>query len=409
MKTNIFLIVISLLAGIGILAYLSLSSLLDKTSQAERQRAPTEHSGHTSATTKPEERQEAVTTQNGNGTERPAVEISHEKQQLIGVKTTSANIKPLQKVIRTVGRIEYDERRLATVTMKFEGWIEKLYIDYSGKYVKKGDPLVEIYSPELIASQQEFIEILRWKSEIENSKIRSEVDRMLLRDAERIVYAAKQRLRYWDITEEQINKIERSGKPLRTLTIHSPVNGYAVQKMALTGMRVMPGERLFDIVDLSSVWIIADIYEYELPLIKVGLKARINLSYFPGKEFTSNIEYVYPVLSADTKTAQVRFTLPNHGGQLKPQMFTNIEIKIDLGNRLLIPKDAVIDTGIRKIVYVDKGEGYFEPREVLLGLRDDNNIEVLKGLKPGENVVSSATFLVDSEAKLKGIVPLSSR
>jgi Cu(I)/Ag(I) efflux system membrane fusion protein len=408
-KKNILLIVLSLLACIGILAYLSLSSLLNKTSRDERQRAPSEHSGHTSATAKPEERQEAATTQNGNGTEGPAVEISREKQQLIGVKTTLANIKPLQKVIRTVGRIEYDERRLATVTMKFEGWIEKLYIDYSGKYVKKGDPLVEIYSPELIASQQEYIEMLRWKSEIESSKRRSELDKMLLRDAEQIVYAAKQRLGYWDITEEQIKKIEHSGKPIRALTIHSPVSGYAVQKMALTGMRVMPGERLFDIADLSSVWIIADIYEYELPLIKVGLKTRINLSYLPGKEFTSNIEYVYPVLSADTKTARIRFTLPNHGGQLKPQMFTNIEIKIDLGNRLLIPKDAVIDTGIRRIVYVDKGEGYFEPREVLLGLRDDNNIEVLKGLKSGEKVVSSAAFLVDSEAKLKGIVPLYSR
>ncbi len=408
MKKGFPLIILSLILGIGIIVYFSLSGSIKKPSTAEKQQSSSEHQGHTSGTVKPEGKPEANNQEGNNAAETPAIEISPEKQQLIGVKTTSATVKPLQKIIRTVGRIEYDERMLATINTKFEGWIERLYVDYTGKYVNKGDPLAEVYSPELIASQQEFIDSLRWKAASESVKPDNGLSKMLSRDAEQITAAAKQRLGYWDITEEQIKKIERTGKPIRTLTIHSPVSGYVVQKTALRGMRVMPGEKLFDIADLSSVWIISDIYEYELSLIKVGMNARISLSYLPGREFSSSIEYVYPELSGDTRTARVRFTLPNPGGQLKPQMFTNVEIKIELGKRLLIPKDAVIDTGTRKIVYVDKGEGYFEPREVLLGLRDDYNIEVLKGLKSGEKVVSSATFLIDSESKLKGVVPLHS-
>ncbi|MBI5026792.1 MAG: efflux RND transporter periplasmic adaptor subunit [Nitrospirae bacterium] len=358
--------------------------------------------------------------------EAPTVEIPTELQQLIGVKTTEVSVKPLQKIIRTVGRIEYDERKLATVNTKFEGWIEKLYVDYTGKYLKRGEPLAEIYSPELFATQQEFINLLRWAKQSKIKETRDErqetskynnsslvtrhssldVKDMLSRDAETIIEAAKQRLRLWDITDAQVKIIEETGKPIRTLTLYSPVDGYVVQKMALQGMRVMPGEKLFDIADLATIWVISDIYEYELPLIKTGQTARISLSYFPGKEFSSRIDYVYPTLSGDTRTAKVRFTIPNIGGQLKPQMFTNVEVKINIGKRLAIPEDAVIDTGTRQIVYVDKGEGYFEPREVSLGLRVDGMVEVLKGLKAGEKIASSGNFLIDSEAQLKGIKPL---
>lgn len=345
--------------------------------------------------------------------EPPTVEIPLEKQQLIGVKTEAAVIRPMQKIIRTVGRIEYDERRITTVNTKIEGWIEKLYVDYTGKYVKKGDPLVEIYSPELIATQQEFINALKWAKQITPPTLPlakggngGGVVSMLSKDAEAIIEAARQRLRLWDITEEQIKKIEDTGKPIRTLTIYSPASGNVIQKMALQGMRVMPGEKLFDIADLSIVWILADIYEYEMHLMKTGQTAKITLSYFPGREFSSTIDYIYPSLAGETRTAKVRFSLPNHDGKLKPQMFTDVAMKIDLGKRLSIPDDAVIDTGIRQIVYVDKGEGYFEPREIKAGLRADGMVEVLKGLKPGEKVASAATFLIDSEAQLKGVKPL---
>ncbi len=338
--------------------------------------------------------------------EAPTVEIPAEKQQLIGVKTTVVAVMPLERVVRTVGRIEYDEKKLATINTKFEGWIEKLYVDYTGKYVKKGEALAEVYSPELMATQQEFLNVLKWSRQSSQSSRQSAVGTMLSKDAETIVEAARQRLRLWDISDDQIRKIEESGKPIRTLTLYSPVNGYVVQKMALKGMKVMPGEKLFDIADLSTVWIISDIYEYELPMIKVGESAKLTLSYFPGREFSSRIDYVYPTLSGETRTGKVRFSIPNPGGQLKPQMYTNVMIKIGLGKRLAIPDDAVIDTGTRQVVYVDKGEGLFEPREVMLGVRAEGFREVLMGLKAGEKVASAATFLIDSEAQLKGVKPI---
>ncbi len=337
--------------------------------------------------------------------EAPTVEIPTDRQQLIGVRTVKAAIKPMHRIIRTVGRIEYDERKLGTANTKIEGWIEKLHVDYTGRYVKKGEPLAEIYSPELVATQQEFLNILRWAGQ--SPSVKDERTAMLLiKDAKTMLDAAKERLRLWDINDEQIKKIETTGKPIRTLTVYSPVSGYVLQKMAVQGMRVMPGEKLFDVVDLSSVWVVSDIYEYELPLIKVGQTARIGLSYFPGKEFSSQVDYIYPSLASETRTAKVRFTIPNPDGALKPQMFTNVEIKINLGNRLTVPSEAVIDTGVRQIVYVDKGEGNFEPREVTTGLKVDELVEVTDGVKAGEKVASSANFLIDSEAQLKGVTAL---
>jgi Cu(I)/Ag(I) efflux system membrane fusion protein len=354
--------------------------------------------------------------------EAPQVEIPPELQQRIGVKTVKVAVKPIQKTIRTVGRIEIDERRQATVNTKIEGWIEKLYVDYTGRYVKKGEPLAELYSPELLATQQEFINTKKWAGKqtmptsqeshnhgapVETPAPASALKQMLEKDATATLEAARQRLRLWDISEKQIKKIENTGQPTRTLTLYSPVSGYITQKMVVQGMKVMPGEKLFDIADFSSVWIVADIYEYELSSVRIGQPVKITLSYFPGREWTSRIDYIYPVFSAETRTAKVRLTLPNPGGQLKPQMFTNVVIQIDMGNKLMIPDSAVIDTGRGKVVYVDRGNGYFEPREIQTGLNADGAVEVLRGLKSGEKVASSANFLIDSEAQLKGVKPLS--
>ena len=338
--------------------------------------------------------------------ETPQVEISSEQQKLIGVKTIKVSLKPIQKVIRTVGRIEADERKQTTINTKVEGWIEKLHVDYTGRYVKKGEPLVDIYSPELLATQQEFLAVLKWAAQPGEKKKDDQLGLMIAKDAEAALDAARQRLRLWDISDAQIKQIQQSGKPVRTLTLYSPVSGFVMQKMAVQGMKVMPGEKLFDIADLSTIWIIADIYEYELPFVKVGQQAKITLSYFPGKELSSKIDYIYPTISADTRTAKIRLTLPNPQGRLKPQMFTNVEIRISLGKKLVIPESAVIDTGKGQVVYVDKGEDAFEPREVELGLRADGVVEVLRGIKAGEKVASSANFLIDSEAQLKGIKPL---
>ena len=226
--------------------------------------------------------------------EAPTVEIPLEKQQLIGVKTIAASVQPLQKIIRTVGKIEYDERKLTTVNTKVEGWIEKLYVNFTGIYVKKGEPLADIYSPELWATQQEFINVVRWAKKTgkgaadrgktaDSSGDTQNLAAMLSKDAESIVDAARQRLKLWDISDEQIKKIEDSEKPIRTLTIYSPVSGYVLQKYATQGMKVMAGEKLLDVSDLSIVWVVADIYEYELPFIKVGDTARIQTELFPGQ------------------------------------------------------------------------------------------------------------------------------
>ena len=352
----------------------------------------------------------------------PQVEIAPELQQRIGVKTVKAAVKPIQKTIRTVGRIEIDERKQATVNTKIEGWIEKLYVNYTGRYVKKGEPLAEIYSPELLATQQEFINTKKWAGkqtiktpqEGHDHRVRTEpaepvsgFKKMLEKDATATLEAARQRLRLWDISEEQIKKIEQTGQPVRTLTLYSPVSGYVTQKMAAQGMKVMPGEKLFDVADFSHVWIIADIYEYELSTVRVGQPVKVTLSYFPGRVWSSRIDYIYPVFSADTRTAKVRLTLANPEGRLKPQMFTNVEIRISLGRRLTIPDSAVIDTGRGQVVYVDRGNGAFEPREVQTGVRADGAVEILRGLKTGETVASSANFMIDSEAQLKGVKPLS--
>jgi membrane fusion protein, copper/silver efflux system len=334
--------------------------------------------------------------------EAPTVEIPLDKQKMMGVKTVTVAPRQIGKTIRTVGRVEYDERKLATVNMKYEAWIEKLYADYTGMQVKKGEPLAEVYSPELLATQQEFLNTLNWAKSSGEVK-EGVVAGMLTRDAEAIIAAARQRLRLWDITDEQIKHIEETGKTMRTMTLVSPLDGTVVQKNAIQGMRVMPGEKLFDIADLSTVWITADLYEQDLALINPGETARISLSMLPGKELSAKIEFVNPTLTGDARTVKVRMTVPNPGGRLKPQMFANVDIRVGMGSRLAVPDDSVLDTGTRQIVYVDKGEGYFEPREVKLGTRADGYREVLSGLKSGEKVARSATFLIDSEAQLKGV------
>jgi Cu(I)/Ag(I) efflux system membrane fusion protein len=346
--------------------------------------------------------------------EETTVEIPPEKQQLIGVRTIEASMRPLSKVIRAVGRIEYDERKLATINSKVEGWIEKLHVNYTGKYVKKGELLADIYSPELFATQLEYLNLLKWKTEKAHRLQRNlefrwgdrygTTGQMITFDIDALIQVARQRMRFWDITDEQIEEVEENGEPMRTFTLHSPVTGYVVQKPALQGKRFEVGERLFDIADLSTVWVISEVFAHEIPFIKVGQPAKIHLSFFPDKEFSSKIDLIYPNLSGETRTIRVRFIIPNPGAQLKPQMFTNTEISIDLGKRLVIPEDSFIDTGTKKVVYVDKGDGYFQPKEVTLGLHGEGMVEVVKGLQAGDKVVAAANFLIDSESKLKGVV-----
>ncbi len=335
----------------------------------------------------------------------PALEIPVEKQQLIGIRTVVAKMQPMQSIVRTVGRVEYDERGLATINTKFEGWVEKLFVNATGSYVKKGQPLAEIYSPELYATQKEFLNTLRWAKK--NKGAGSEnIQIMLARDAETMIEAAKQRLLLWDISEAQIKTIAETGKPIRTLVIQSPVSGSIIQKPVVQGMRLMPGEKMFDIAELSTLWLVADLYESQMAQVKIGQKATITFDNFPDRVFTATIDFIYPTLTGETRTAKARCILPNPDGLLKPQMFAKMEIKAEQGERLAVPDDAVIDTGATKIVYIGKGAGVFEPREVMTGLKAGGLTELLMGVTPGEKVVATANFLIDSEAQLKGIAPL---
>jgi Cu(I)/Ag(I) efflux system membrane fusion protein len=327
------------------------------------------------------------------------VQISPEKQQLIGVKFGTVEMRPLEKVIRTVGRVDYDEKRIVTVSPKIGGWIEDLYVDFTGRFVSKGEPLLTIYSPELVSTQEEYLIALRAKKDLAKSSFPE-----VAGSGTSLAESAKRRLKLWDISDDQIKALEESGQVKKTLTLHSPFSGFVLEKAAYNGMNVMPGIALFKLADLSVVWLYADIYEYELPFIRLGQQASVQLSYIPGEIFTGKAIYIYPSLNPETRTAKVRFEIPNPHGKLKPEMYANVEIKVHLGQKLAVPEGAIIDTGLRQLAIVDKGSGYFEPREVKVGSKVEGYYEVIKGLKAGERVVTSANFLIDSESKLKEAV-----
>ena len=324
------------------------------------------------------------------------VQISPERQQLIGVKMGTVEMKPLEKVIRTVGRVDYDEKRLVTISPKIGGWIEDLYVDFTGRFVQQGEPLLTLYSPELVSTQEEYLLALRAKKDLIKSPFPE-----VASSGNTLVESAKRRLKLWDISDDQIKALEESGQVKKTLTLHSPFSGFVLEKTAYKGMNVMPGMALYKLADLSVVWLIADIYEYEIPFVRLGQQASIQLSYLPGETFTGKAIYISPYLDANTRTAKVRFEFPNPHGKLKPEMYANVEIKVHLGQKLTVPEGAIIDTGIRQLAIIDKGNGYFEPREVKVGSKVEGYYEVIKGLKAGERVVTSANFLIDSESKLK--------
>lgn len=327
------------------------------------------------------------------------VQISPERQQLIGVRFGTVEKRALQTVVRTVGRIDYDEKRIGTISPKISGWIEDLYVDFTGRFVREGEQLLTIYSPELVSTQEEYLLALKAKLEWSKSPF-AEVSE----GGNLLAESARRRLKLWDISDAQIEALEKSREPMKTLTLYSPFTGYVLKKMVTRGQFVEAGMAIYTIADLSVVWLIADIYEYELPSIRLGQKAAIEMAIYPGEAFTGKVIYIYPFLDPQTRTAKVRFEFANPHDKLKPEMFANVEIRVNLGDRLAIPEGAVIDTGVRKIVIIDRGSGYFEPREVKLGAKAGEVFEVIDGLKAGERVVTSASFLIDSESKLKEAV-----
>ncbi len=326
------------------------------------------------------------------------IRIDPVTMQNMGVRLGRVQRKTLIKHIRTVGNITYDETKIFTVNTKFNGWIEKLYVNFVGENVKKGQPLFDIYSPDLVTAQAEYLLALRqYRSLSKNSYSR------IREGAQRLLEASHTRLRYWDLTNEQIEQISKTGKVQKTLTIYSPAFGVVTKKIAFKGHYVKKGEHQYEIVDLSSVWVDVDVYEYELPWVRKGIPADMELAYIPGKRFKGEVLFIYPYLEAKTRTVKLRLAFPNPDYQLKPGMYANVFLKsVIVRDSLVIPQEAVIDSGVRQIVFVAVGEGRFQPREVNIGLEgNENDYQVLAGLNEGEEIVLSAQFMFDSESRLR--------
>jgi Cu(I)/Ag(I) efflux system membrane fusion protein/cobalt-zinc-cadmium efflux system membrane fusion protein len=322
------------------------------------------------------------------------IKIDPVTQQNMGIRTAVVEKGPLMRTIRTYGHITPDETRTAQVSLKTSGWIEKLYVDFTGKYVEKGQPLFEIYSPELVAAQEEYLVAYRT------------LDRLSSKSSKDLLDSSLRRLRYFDVPESEIREIEKSGIVKKSLKIHSPFTGFVIEKNVEEGVFVKKGTRVLRIADLSRVWVEAHIYEYELPWVQEGQDAEMTLSYLPGKIFSGKVTYVYPYLQPKTRDVVIRLEFENPDLQLKPDMYANVRIKsIPKGEGLIIPSEAVIRSGERNIVFVTRQEGKFVPRDVVLGLSlDDGKIEIQAGLPEGESVVTSGQFLLDSESKLKEAV-----
>ncbi len=325
-----------------------------------------------------------------------AVEISPDKQQLIGVVTTAAERRRVARTVRSVGRVEVDESRLSEVHTKVEGWVETLYASETGKVVKKGQPLLTIYSPELVATQEEYLLALRSRQRTKDSPFEE-----VRRSGETMVAAARRRLELWDISAREVEQLEKTGVVKKALTVDAPSTGYVMEKMVVEGMRVMPDMTLYRLADLSRVWVEVDVYEYEAPWVKQGLTATLTASAQPGRRYRGRVEYVYPTVDPMTRTLKARLEFANPGLDLKPGMYGDVELEVPGEEVLAIPESAVIDSGTRKVVFVKEGEGTFVPREVEVGARMDGYYPVLSGLEGGEQVVSSPNFLIDSESQFE--------
>ncbi|MFA5123936.1 efflux RND transporter periplasmic adaptor subunit, partial [Zavarzinia sp.] len=330
------------------------------------------------------------------GTAKGELKISTEKVQKLGVRTEPAALRELARQVRAAGRVEIDERRVYNVAPKFEGWVERLHVSATGQPVAKGQPLFEVYSPELVSAQREYVVAAKGVAALKDASAEMQSGMRQLAEA------SLARLRNWDISEEQTKALAAGGEAKRTLTFRSPASGVVLEKKAVAGMRFMPGEMLYQIADLSSVWVLADVFERDIAQVKAGQKVRLAINAYPDKSFTGTVAYIYPTLKAETRTIPVRIELANPGGMLKPAMYASVELAVGARDKVVtVPVSAVIDSGTRQIVLIEKGAGRFEPREVKLGARSDSYVEVIDGVKDGEPVVVAANFLIDAESNLK--------
>jgi membrane fusion protein, copper/silver efflux system len=325
-----------------------------------------------------------------------AVQISPARQQLMGVTTALAEYRPIVKTIRTVGQVAIDETLLAQVHVRVSGWIQKVFVDYTWQPVTKGEALFTVYSPDLLATEQEYLLALRARQSLGSSPYQE-----VSSGTESLLEAARRRLTLWDLTDAQIDQLQKSGEAQHEIAFYAPASGYVMERKAYPNQYVTPDTELYKLVDLSRIWVQADVYEFEMPSVSLGQEATMTTESLPGTTFEGRVEFVYPDVKADTHTGTVRLEFPNPELKLKPGMFVNVELHKSFGRQLTVPADAVLDSGTRQLVFVDLGKGGFAPREVQVGERTQDYIAILRGLRAGERVVTRANFLIDSESNLR--------
>jgi Cu(I)/Ag(I) efflux system membrane fusion protein len=327
------------------------------------------------------------------------VQITPEKQQLIGVEYGTAEYETTSDSVRAAARLALDETRIAKVQAKLEGWIDQVFVDFTGKLVKQGDPLLTLYSPEALATQQEYLLAIKAQHQMHDNPVHEMLD-----STENLVAAAKKRLELWDISDAEIEQIGRTGKILKNLTLDSPISGFVMERNAFSKQRVNADTVLYTVADLSSVWVIADVFEYEAAGVRLGQSATLTLDYLPGRLFHGRVSYILPQVDPATRTLKVRIQFDNPGFVLKPDMYGQVELQTGGARRLMVPQSAVLNSGNEQTVFVDRGSGYFEPRVVKIGAQAGGRIEVLSGLHAGDRIVTSGNFLIDSESQLKTAV-----
>jgi Cu(I)/Ag(I) efflux system membrane fusion protein len=322
------------------------------------------------------------------------VAIDPQRQQLIGLRTTEVSRGPVGESWRTVGKVAVDETNVHHVNIKVGGFVDTVYVDYVGRPVKRGERLFSIYSPDLLSVQQEYLLALRTRKALAEGGVATGA-------GDDLVDAARERLRLWDVPESEVERLERTGKPVKNLTMYSPMSGVVTKKDIVMGHRLNEGDMPYEITDLSRVWVLADAYETDLGRIRMGMPATLSLQAFPNQAFKGRVIFVDPILDPKTRTAKVRLEFQNPRGELKPEMFGEVTLRTAARDGLRIPADALIDSGTKKVVFVALGEGKFQPREVEVGPVTGEQVEVLSGLTEGERVVTRANFLVDSESRLR--------
>jgi RND family efflux transporter MFP subunit len=330
---------------------------------------------------------------------RVPVTLDARRQQLIGVRTARVARVMVTPEVRAVGTVRADESRQTEVNVKVEGWLRALRANFTGRPVQRGETLFTLYSPDLIATQEEYLLALRGQTQAIAGQVPE------LRDySARLVDAARERLRRWDMGDAEIQELEQRAVAFETIPVRSPASGVIVEKTAVEGMHVTPGQTLFRIADLSSVWVEADVYERDMSAIRVGQTATVTVDAYPDQRFAGRATYIHPFVEEQTRTMKVRFQLPNPRGLLKPGMYANVELATPAASALSVPADAVLDSGTDQVVFVALGEGYFEPRRVRTARRVGDMVEVTEGLKEGEEVAIGATFFLDSESQLRAAV-----